>query len=130
MSIYPPMFGHLPYVQTPLYVQMPPYVQKTHMSPLLPCASICSRGYLHVIGGCGALLFGHPGVLDASPMFPSSPTHVCSPACLYVLGVICMCYGETSHMLGSGGHKHTRQAFGVCQCIHWMSIMLDCVPFL
>ena len=118
------MFGcppHSPYVKTP----------PTHV-PMLPCASSCSGGYLYLILGCRgpSICLDTPMCLDASPGVQHSHTFVCSPICLYVLGVNCMCYGGKSHMLVVRGCQHTCQASGVCQYIHWMSIMLHLVPFL
>ena len=124
----------------PLYARIPPVFQMPapifsnipHMSPMLPCVSLCSRGFLHVVRGCRRpfLCLDTTHVLDASPCVNNPHAFVCSPVCLYVLGVVSMCYGETPICWGSGGHQHICQAFGVCQYIHWMSIMLHLVPFL
>ena len=131
---------HLGGVCMPPYVHAPPVCSdapnaptysKTSYVPIVPCASVCSRGYLHVIGDMGGcLLFGHPNVFGCFPCVHHPHTFVCFPVCLCVLWVICMCYGGTPHMLGVWGHQHICQVSGVCQYIHWMSIMLHLVPFL
>ena len=81
---------------TPPYVQTLPY-----MSPMLPCASLCSRGFLHVIWGCRgpSLCLDSPMYLNASPCVQNS-LHLYVPLYVYVLGLICMCCGGTPHMLG------------------------------
>ena len=71
-----------------------------------------------------------PNVFGYLPMCPIPHTFICSPVYLYKLGVIACTMGEMSHMLGAGGLQHICKAFGVCQYIHWMSIMLHLVPFM
>ena len=103
-----------------------------HMFPMLPCAPVCSRGYLHVIWGCGALqnVWTAPGGVDASPVFQHPPHCMlpCKPPCfrasMHVL------WGNYPLCLGVWGCQHICQAFGVCQYINWMPIMLHLVPFL
>ena len=104
MSIWTP-----PYVQTPLYV------------PILPCASVCCRGYLHVIWGWWPHMFVCSLYVWTPHMFGLLP-HVCMP---HVPLYICMCLevsacniGDILHMLGSGGHQQICQVFGVFQYIH------------
>ena len=95
----------------PLYDQTSPYVQAPPMFPMLPCASVCSRGYQHVIWGCG----GPPYVW--TPPYAWIPYHMSntptrlyvpwSPVHLYFLGGICMWYGRyTSYVGGLGASAH------------------------
>ena len=118
----PHTFGHPPMLHM---LKHPLYVPN---APMWICmfwgVSACDKG-------CGS----HPYIW--TPPCVWMPSHVsniphiiCCPACLYILWIICMCYGGTSHMLGAWGLQHICQAFGVCQYIHWMSIMLHLVPFL
>ena len=93
--------------------------------PYVPCASVCSRGYLHVIWRSEAshtvVHFDARYVFRASHMSGAHPTHLYSPmlpCTLYVLGGIWCDMGDTPHMLGSWGHQHVCQALGVCQYIH------------
>ena len=82
----------------PCKLDAPHMFKHPHMSPVLPCASVGSRGYLHVIERCGpSFCLDTPMCLDTSPCV--QPPCICMlPACLYVLGVICMCYGGASHV--------------------------------
>ena len=67
----------------PLSIQTPP------MSPILPCSSVCSREYLHVIWGCR----GPSICLDTHHMFGCLPTCQTSPhtsaylSCFWCLAV-------------------------------------------
>ena len=109
-----------PYVWTP---QHPHMFKHPCLSPMLPCASACSGGICMLLGDFGALLlFGHPHVFGCLPMCPTCPhTFVCSPACLYVLGVICMCCGGTSHMLGVWGTSVHLSGFW-CLSVHPLNV--------
>ena len=85
--------------------------------------------HLHILGvsacdwGCGSLLlFGHPHVFRCLPCVQHPDALY---AYLYVLGVICMCYGGNIPYVGGLGHIY--QVFGVCHYIHWMSIMLHLI---
>ena len=128
-----------PCLDTPICSDMPPIwmLPCPHMfkhSPYVPNAPLCICMFWGVSAcdwGCGVLLlFGHPHVFGCLPMCPT-PQHIYMLPCMSVCSRgYCMCYGETSHMLGAGGLWHICQAFGVCQYIHWMSIMLHLVPFL
>ena len=77
------------------YVQTPPYV------PI--CGSLCSRGFLHVIWGCGAPYVGHPlrGV-DTSPCVQHPLCIVCSPVSI-LYGIFACSWGKTLLMLGVWG---------------------------
>ena len=121
-SRYPPNIW-MPHVfRCPL---MPPYVQ---IPPVYPQ---CSPVHLHVIRGCGALLlFGHLPCVWMPAHVSNTPMHLYAPLYVYVLGVIACAMGGTSHILGAGRFQHICQAFGVCQYIHWMSIIHNLVPFL
>ena len=109
-----------------------PHMFTPPMSPMLPCASACSGGYLHVIGGCRdpPSVWTPCHVFGCLPMWPTPP-HICMFSCM------CVCYGGYLHVLWGNipyvevwGHQHICQTFSVCQYIHWMSIMLHLVPFL
>ena len=54
---------------------------------------------------------------DASPCVQHYHAFVCSPACLYVLVVICMCYGDIPHMLGVWGASAHLSGFW-CLSVH------------
>ena len=131
-----PLYIWMPsYVQTPpvhsVALLMPPYVQTPPISPMLPCASVCSRGYLHVIMG----RWGHPYVWTLPcvwipPYVSNTPTHYMLPYMSVCSRGYCMHYGEHPIYWGAAGGFSTCQAFGICQYIHWMTIMLHLVPFL
>ena len=82
------------------------------MFPVLPYASTCSRGYLHVIGGCR----GPPSVWTSPMCFGCLghvsfiPHSICDAPCMYyVLGVIsALCYGGNNpcHVGGQGVSAH------------------------
>ena len=112
--------------------QCPHMFKHPHISQMLPCASACSGGVCMSLGDVGALLlFRQPPIFWMLPQVSNTPhAFLCSPACLYVLGVIACAMGVTSHILEAGELQDICQAFGVCQYIHWMSIMLHLVPFL
>ena len=104
----PPLYDTLhTFGCTPICSDAPWYphmFQHPHMSQWFPCASVCSWGYLHVIGGCEALhLFGHPHVFGCLPMCPNTPTHLYAPLHVYVLGVIACTMGEHPICWGLGG---------------------------
>ena len=84
---------------------MPPMFKQPHMSPMLPCASLCSRGFLHVIWGCRgpSLCLDTPHVFGCLPMCQTTPCICMHPVCLYVLWVICMCYRGNISYVGVGG---------------------------
>ena len=88
---------------TPTHSDAPICSNTLHMSPMLTCASICSRRFLHVIWRCGSLLlFGHPHVFGCLPMCPTPPCicllpfiSVCSRGFLHVLlGKYPICFGS------------------------------------
>ena len=54
---------------------------------------------------------------------------ICSPVSLYILWDIGMFCGQDTSWGAGGWCQHVCQAFGVCQYIHWMSIMLHNVNF-
>ena len=66
------MFGH---------PQQSHMFKHPHMSPMLPCASVCSGGYLHVVWGCGSppSVLTSPHVFGCLPMCPTPPTHLYAP---------------------------------------------------
>ena len=78
---------------------------KTPYVPNAPCASICSRGYLHVIWGCRgpSLCLDTPICLDASPCVHHPHTFVCFPVCLCSRGYLHVLWGEHPICWGSGG---------------------------
>ena len=79
----PSMFVHIPDTPICLY---------THMSPMLSCASLCSRGYLHVIWGCGGpTCWTTPLGVDASP---------CVQHALYAPLYLCIFYGIFACSMG------------------------------
>ena len=94
------------YVWTPpVHLDMPPYVWMPQMPhifqhppfvPMLPCASVCSIGFLHVMGDAGgpSYVWTPPMCLDASPCLQHFPHITCSPKCLYVLGIIACTMGK------------------------------------
>ena len=105
-----------------------PYMFKhLHMSPMVPHTSACSWGYLHVILGCmgPSSVWTPPICLDASPCVQHLHAFVCSPACLYVLGVISMCYhvlwGENSICWGSGESAHLSGFW--CLSVHPLDVI-------
>ena len=108
----PPMFVHLYTFIHSLYIHTPPYLfihpltphmfVHPHMSPMLPYASLCCRGYLHVIWDWGPHMLDSP--LWGSGCLPMCPTfHVCSPVYLYILWDNCMFYGQDTSCWGDGG---------------------------
>ena len=112
----PHMFGH------PLTFRHPqcPYVQ-TPLCPLLPV-------HLYVLGisACDMGIWGPscldtPYVFGCLPMCPT-PSHICMlPVCLYVLGVICMCYGKHLICWGSGGISTSVMGFW-CLSVHPLDV--------
>ena len=74
--------------------------QHPHMSPMLPCASVCSRGFLMWYGDVGSSCLDTPMCLDAS----SCPTHLYAPLYVYVLGgYLHVLWGNTPYVGGSRG---------------------------
>ena len=124
-----------PYIQMlPDCLDIPlilPYVQTT---PYVPNAPLCICMFWGICMWLGdvrpSFCLDNPHVFGHLSRCLTPHTFVCCPVCLYVLGVNCMCYGENPIYWGSGEHQHICQAFGVCQYIHWMSIMLHLVPFM
>ena len=121
-----PMCSDVPHM-----FRCPHMFKHPHMSSMLPCASAYSGRYLHVIGRCG----GPPSVwtphmFGCLPMCPTPPC-ICMLPCMSVCsrGYLHVLWGKHPMCWGSGGIS-TCQAFGVCQYINWMSIMLHLVPFL
>ena len=55
-----------------------------HMSPMLPCASACFGGYLHVIGGFRALLCLDPACVWMPPHVSNTPMHLYTPLYVYM----------------------------------------------
>ena len=104
-------------------IQMPPQCphmfKHPHMSPMLPCASACSEGYLHMIGGCGGTssVWTTPLVLDASPCVHHLP-HIYMPTCMsvYCRGY-CMYDGGNIPYVGGLGVSAYLSGFG-CLSVH------------
>ena len=69
----------------------------------------------------GVLLFGQSPMCWMLPHMSNTLMHLYAALHVCISRVIACTMGETSHI---------SQAFGVCQDIHWMSIMLHLVPFL
>ena len=120
--LYTPIYLYAPYIWTP--PETPKCSNTPHMSPMLPCASVCSRMYLYMIGACGgpSLCLDTPMCLDASP-YVKHLAHMCMLPYMSVCsqGYLHVLWGTHAICWGSGGHQHICQAFGVCQDIHWMS---------
>ena len=72
---------------------------------------ICGDGASHMVVGCPLCVQSPPFVwcLPHTSVYPHAPLYVCM---LYVR------YGDTPHMLGSGGISMSVKHFGVCQYIH------------
>ena len=103
------MFYTLEHLDTPCTFWYPLYVQTTPcMFPMLPCASACSRGDLHVVGGCRVSSFclDTPMCLDASPSVQHPHAFIHSPACLYVLGLLHVLWGNIPYVGELGGSAH------------------------
>ena len=85
----PHTFGH------PHTFRCSPYVETPSICPQ------CSPVHLHVLGASACdwgmqgalLLFGTPHVFGFLPMCLTPATHLYAPLHVYVLQVICMCYG-------------------------------------
>ena len=74
----------------------PPDAPISSNIPHVTSASVCSRQFLHVMGDLGV-----------PPYVWTLNAFVCSPICLYVLGVICMCYwGNTPYVGGLEASAH------------------------
>ena len=131
-GIYTPHCLYTPiHLYVPVCLDTPICPNTPFMSPMLPYASVCSRGYLHVMWVCrGPYICLATPYVGCLPIFPTPPhicmlpyTSVCSRGYVHVIyGIHPICYGL--------GESHICQAFGVCQSIHWMSIMLHLIPFL
>ena len=75
-----------------------------HMSSMLLCASACSGGYLHVIGGCrGPPVWTPPCVWMPPQVSNTLHTFVCFPACLCSWGYLHVLWGKNPICWGSGG---------------------------
>ena len=97
----PPVCSYTPYIHTPpkhLYAPTPPYAQTPPYVPMLPCACVCSRGYLHVIWDVGAPSVGCPQGRGVPAQVSITPTNYMLPICsreyLHVLwGKLYLCWG-------------------------------------
>ena len=90
-----------PYIHTPHTFICPWH---PHMSPVLPCASVCSRGICMWYGDAvGLQMFGPPRGSGCLPRCLAPPCIVCPPVYLYVLGDLCIYYGGTILLLGVWG---------------------------
>ena len=105
-----------PYICIPLYIYTPhtfvcsctfapptpTYICIPHKSPLLPYTSLCFRGYLHVILGCGPPYVGQP------PKGEWMPPHVSKMPCMlpcisaYSMGYLHVLWAR-HFLLGAGG---------------------------
>ena len=131
----PCMFGCPLYIWKPHAFRHPNALLCSNNPPYVPKAPLCICmfwGYLCANGEWGSsLVFGQsPCVWMPSCVSNIPHAIICSSACLYVLGVICMYYEGNIPYVWGWGLRHICQVFGVCQYIHWMSIMLHLVPLL
>ena len=106
-----------------------------HMPPMTSCASACSgRNFMSFRDVGNPLLFGHPHVFGCFPMCPTPLTHLyaprmslCSRGYLHVLSCV---MEETSYMFRVWGISTSVRLLVSVGIIHWMSVMLQLVPFL
>ena len=93
------------------------------MSPMLPCASICSRGFLHVIWGYRGPSFclDTPNVFGCLPMCPTPPC-ICMLPCMSVCsrGYLHMLWGNTPYVGGLGASAH--QSGFWCLSVHPLDV--------
>ena len=80
VSVCPHMFGcplHICTAPICLDAPMPPYVQTPLYVPNALCASVCSRGYVHMIGGCrGPPYVWTPPCVWMPPHVSNTPMHL------------------------------------------------------
>ena len=81
----------------PCTFRCPHMFKHPHMSPMLPCVSVCSRGYMPVIWGCKEVLhiFGHPHMFGCLPICPTFPSHLYTP----MLPCTSVCSREYLHVI-------------------------------
>ena len=111
---------------------IPPYVQ-THpcMSPMLLCASVCSKGIFMCYGDAGAHhMFGHSPYAWTPPQCPTPDISVCSPVCLCSRGYL---HVPNPYVWGFGGESAHLSG---CWClsvhpmdVHYASSCTVCVVY-
>ena len=95
----------------------------SHMSPMLPYTSVCSGVY-----ACDRGMLGPSLCLDASPCIQHPLCIICSPTCLYFLGVIACTMGNIQYVGGLGASAHPSGFW--CLSVHPLDVPLCFILYL